>query len=657
MRLASVRIERFRNVVDAQTLQVEPDVTCLVGKNESGKTSVLEALHRLNPANLTSSKFDLTTEYPRWRLARDRRQGTLDRFAPITVEFVLQESDLDSAATFLPARPPDGTLCVCTKRYDNTWTVSLVCPFSDIVRAAMATAAVDEADVPPLLATDAPPATVVAAKQAAKTLRDQGDAPRAKALTSFITVLEAYGYLTGPSLDEDQVKALAKLVPRFFYFSDYDLLPGQHDLNLLAEKVASNAALDAEEQSVLSLLTYAGASPTDFLGDNYDARKAELQAAALDLTHKVFTYWTQNSDLEVDFDTELEEVGRPPNQPPTMHRILKLLLRDNRHGGVVTNFATRSAGFRWFFSFLAAFSRYQQSPDPIIVLLDEPGTSLHGEAQKDFLRFIFSELGASKQVIYATHSQYMVDPARYEKLRGVEDRSTRDNPDIGVAITPVDLTANKDTLLPVQAALGYSISQHLFIGAGRHLIVEGGSDYVYLQRFSEQLVSLRRTGLDRRLKVVPVGSAANMPAYVALIGRDMEVSVLLDGDRTGRDVQRVLAQAEAGLIQREEIVVIADVPGAVSKPDIEDLMEPGEYVDLFNLAFAQNLSEATLPPTKDRVVKRIEAIHGVFDHALPAHALTLNTEAFFQRVSATTLERFETLLRLLNATILRPPSP
>jgi predicted ATP-dependent endonuclease of OLD family len=104
-------------------------------------------------------------------------------------------------------------------------------------------------------------------------------------------------------------------------------------------------------------------------------------------------------------------VKETPSGNEITHRILKIELRDGRHGNVETNFATRSTGFQWFFSFFAAFSEYQDSGDSIIVLLDEPGTSLHGDAQRDFVRFIFKELGQAKQTMYTTHSQHMIDPS------------------------------------------------------------------------------------------------------------------------------------------------------------------------------------------------------------------------------------------------------
>ena len=57
---------RFRNVLDSGAIPVEEDVTCLVGKNESGKTALLQALERLNPAR--TATFELESQYPRWRM-------------------------------------------------------------------------------------------------------------------------------------------------------------------------------------------------------------------------------------------------------------------------------------------------------------------------------------------------------------------------------------------------------------------------------------------------------------------------------------------------------------------------------------------------------------------------------------------------------------
>ncbi|MEV6810257.1 AAA family ATPase [Streptomyces sp. NPDC051132] len=59
MLLQTVEIDAFRNFTNKQSMAVDAGVTCLIGKNESGKTTILKALHRLHPAN-EPDRFDLT---------------------------------------------------------------------------------------------------------------------------------------------------------------------------------------------------------------------------------------------------------------------------------------------------------------------------------------------------------------------------------------------------------------------------------------------------------------------------------------------------------------------------------------------------------------------------------------------------------------------
>ena len=103
MLLTSVTIQFFRNFVEPQTIAIEEDLTVVVGKNESGKTTILKALHRLNPANAENAAFELRTDYPRWRLAPDRRRNRqiLD-LEPVSAEFRLD----DPTAPTSPACSP-----------------------------------------------------------------------------------------------------------------------------------------------------------------------------------------------------------------------------------------------------------------------------------------------------------------------------------------------------------------------------------------------------------------------------------------------------------------------------------------------------------------------------------------------------------------------
>ncbi len=81
MRLRSFQVKKFRNVVDSGEIAVEEQVTCLVGKNEAGKSALLEALYLLNPAY--DDTFNVDEQYPRWLAVEDRRKGTSTAYPPL----------------------------------------------------------------------------------------------------------------------------------------------------------------------------------------------------------------------------------------------------------------------------------------------------------------------------------------------------------------------------------------------------------------------------------------------------------------------------------------------------------------------------------------------------------------------------------------------
>lgn len=655
MKLSAITVQMYRNFVDAQRIEIEGDVTCLVGKNESGKTTILKALHRLNPANGSDTEFDLTTEYPRWRLAPDRRKNPeLDQLRPIVAEFVLTAADCDALVEPFEVRPPSDLICSAARTYANGYTVWARCTVAQAIAAAVDGGDATDEDVAKLPVDKGLTVAVTAAKALAKEHREAGETSRAKSLTSLAAGLEKYEvFVSGAGVTQEQTNALATCIPRFFYFSNYDTLPGETDLTGLAAKIDATTKLTSAERTVVALLAHAGEKPSDFLDENYDSRKAELQAASVDLSRRVFKYWKQNPDLTVVFDTDNRVVSTDPAGNQVARRYLKIELRDGRHGDVETNFDTRSTGFQWFFSFFAAFSEYQDSGDSVVVLLDEPGTSLHGDAQHEFVEYIFNELGSSKQTIYTTHSQHMVDPTRYEKLRAVHDRATRENPDLGVVVTLPNLSADRATILPIESALGYSVSQHLFIGSGQHLAVEGSSDFVYLQRMTEYLASKGKKGLDPRLAILPVGGADNMPAFVALLGRRLKVSALVDGARSSNRLARIKAAAKENGVPESAIVACSDVSGMPTNADIEDLFDVEDYLKLFNWAFGTSIQTTSLPDTTEPMVKRVTAANGAaeYDHALPAHALTNRRDEFFASVSKATITKFEAVFALLNSTV------
>lgn len=179
-------------------------------------------------------------------------------------------------------------------------------------------------------------------------------------------------------------------------------------------------------------------------------------------------------------------------------------------------------------------------------------------------------------------------------------------------------------------------------------------NFVYIQRLTEHLLVNPEgdcSGLDPRLAILPVGGIDNMPAFVALLGRRLAVSALVDGDRTNAKLQRVKKAANHNGVDESVIVVCSDIDKMPTNADIEDLFDVADYLKLYNWAFDSNLKAADLLETDEPIVKKITSIRGAFDHALPAHALTTHREEFFSGIKPKSVKQFTALIEKLNATV------
>ena len=387
------------------------------------------------------------------------------------------------------------------------------------------------------------------------------------------------------------------------------------------------------------------------MDSNFESRKAELEAAANDITQQIFEYWTQNQELQVELDIDSQVIVDTNNNQQVAHKFLEIRMRDLRHS-MTTNFSTRSSGFQWFFSFVAGFSEYQNAD--VIVLLDEPGLGLHGRAQADLLRFIDERLAAKEgQVVYTTHSPFMVDPAKLERVRLVEDNFSKSSPTQGSTISSDVMSVNGDTIFPLQAALGYDLAQNLFIG-GANLVVEGPADYVFLLSASQYLLSLKRQGLNQQWRIVPVGGIDKIPTFVALLGSHLDVTVLVDS--RGAPNQKLSNLINQGMLQQHRLIGVAQVTQKNSA-DIEDVFTVDEYLALYNAAYGKAVSASELL-SDGPIVQRLTQHGGSnFDHLLPALALLSSQNDFWKSADSCTLDRFERLFGLINSTLSRQLLP
>ena len=264
-------------------------------------------------------------------------------------------------------------------------------------------------------------------------------------------------------------------IPKFLYFDEYYQMKGQDNVDALIQRINSGD-LKEPDYPFLGLMDLAGLDLNQLVDpERTEALLANLEAAENQLTQKVLIYWSQNQHLRMKFDIRPAQRGDPEGMTTGMN--IWGRVHDTKHQ-VSTALGTRSRGFVWFFSFLAWYSQLRKKGKKLILLLDEPGLSLHAKAQADLLRYFEEELKPHHQLIYTTHSPFMVDPRHFGRVRIVQDLSIEpDSDDLpeeqqGTQIITEVLDATPDSLFPLQGALGYEITQTLFIGPNC-LVVEG----------------------------------------------------------------------------------------------------------------------------------------------------------------------------------------
>lgn len=640
MKLKSFRVRRYRNVLDSTDVVVEEDVTTLVGMNESGKSTMLDALYRLNP--VYGDEFVERDDYPRWRWKRDGRKEDLSLVTPIEATFELDDDDFDALRGALGEGVATSKTVTVGRRYNGSRWLRVPVderrflhnvlgghPDAEALQKAHVTvAALKRAfaaeSTPPPAGADATEETEEDAEAAALAAAD------AETLSRITSLLG----------DKEDLGAIArglvlKRMPKFFRFASYQNLEGRVEVSTL-RTTEDELPGASSKQTARALLRLADTDIDAVTDAEFESRTAELESVSSDLSREMAEYWSTNPELRIRVEIEPETI-QASNGQTSVVRYLNFRVEDRKHD-FTNNFSLRSSGYQWFFSFLAAFSEFEDRDD-VIILLDEPALTLHAKAQRDFLRFINKRLAPAGQVLYTTHSPFMVE--QIERVRVVEDRGD----EIGSVTSSDALEVGEDSAFPLQAALGYDLSQNLFIGE-RNLLVEGPADLAFLEVISRRLRDQEREGLDDRWRILPAGGASNVPAFVSLLGRKVSVTVLLDSGTEGGG--KVEAAIKANKIAAKRVVFV----GAVLEQrhsDIEDLFTVGDYLGLYNEAFGKKHKVGDLPDHPDRLILRLETLDGKFDHWRPAEVL-LRDPSKVEKLSQTTLGNFEALSKIINAT-------
>ena len=661
MKLKKIRVREFKSIMDSNEFDLA-DITCVVGKNEAGKTAILQALYKLNPIIPEHAHFDVIEEYPRAHIGDYLTEIEQKRREPaqvIEARFALDATELASIEKEFGAGclREAGHHLKLSKGYSNTLCVSVECDEAQIVKnfisAIPFTSEEERMEAERAINLE----TLRSILMDVSTRHDDGNTaihpdsnvePLVQKLQLYLDKgLQTYIYET----------YLQQHVPQFLYFDEFYQIDGQVNLEALRDRQANKRLLESD-RPMLSLLELARINLDQMdAGANTQDVVTRLEGASNYLSRRLLEYWSQNQHIQLRFDVRPASPGDPPGYQSGTNVWVNVF--DTNHW-VSVRLGTRSRGFIWFFSFLAWFFQAKKSNKPMLLLLDEPGVFLHASAQRDLLRFIETELNACHQVIYTTHSPFMIDAEHFERVRiacelGMKEGKSSPQEE-GTKVFSDPLQADPDSLSPLQAALAYRSMNTL--ASANTLAVSTPADMFYIQGMTDLLERAGKTGLDQQWTLTPVGGVETLATFVALIGSQRHVNLAVLMEYQKKDHPAIENLSEQTLLTQRQVLTYAQFTGT-AEADVEDMFDPEFYLELVNGEYKSELIKRIFQgdlPQGPRIVARLDLYfqrtplrNGLkFNRHRPARYFVEHASELAPKISLRTHDRFQAAFNAVN---------
>ena len=381
MHLKAFRVKKFRNIEDSGEVELLDALTCVVGKNQAGKSALLRALHKFNPH--LPDPYDMRSEWP-----RGQRTQRKEKQAVCEVRFTLSPEEVKKLAEIAGQEVSDENVVV-TKDYEGNYEIEFPedsALFPSALHPSLIDAICEDLPEPTEPVGENFRAMAIQCTQEATRYAKDGrfEELNAAALESQLTEDNSEPHRANENQFIEDYKAKltkvkARLVaestkhrkahdyivsqlPTFIYMDDYKAFQGRANLEGLRERLHNKNS--EEDETFLMILKLSGLDLDNLIeqGVSKDEnvvhdRQIDLQDAATTLTNGVAGRWGQNdyrvqfrSDGQVFF-TEIEETNKDIGMIPLEEQ---------------------SKGFQWFFSFDLHFMHDSEGTfEGCVLLLDE----------------------------------------------------------------------------------------------------------------------------------------------------------------------------------------------------------------------------------------------------------------------------------------------
>lgn len=386
---------------------------------------------------------------------------------------------------------------------------------------------------------------------------------------------------------EDNIK-LAKfcrgLIPSILYFPNFLFdFPSKIYLETKAEPTAKEKFYIELIQDILYSLENDSNIQSHIIdriksGESNDKRNLNslLKKMGRNVTDIVFDAWNRI------FKREIRDTRVVINYEVDAQDLAYLEIEIEAQDGIY-QISERSLGFRWFFTFLL-FTQFRpfrkETPQNIIYLFDEPASNLHSSAQKQLLKS-FENLTKNSKIIYTTHSHHLINPNWLEstyvvKNEGLklEDPETYNIKKTNVSIEPyrefvIKHPHNTAYFQPILDVLDYAPSN--LESLSKCVFLEGKNDFYTLAYFQEIIL-----GATKILNLAPSTGSGNLDTLISLyIGWGKEFVILLDSDKEGsRQKKRYIENF--GILVEPRIFALDDVETSWKGFKMEKLFDASE---------------------------------------------------------------------------------
>ena len=556
------RIQNYKKIQDTDWIECN-NITAFVGKNEAGKSALFRGLSKINPSD--GEKYDGLKEFPRRRYTAEFNQKD---WPVSSVEFKLDDDDVKKLGEVCSAlervsevvvtrcysnkctfefKPEASILSLSVEQYLsslNDWKTKVdnaKVPKEQVERTGQIRTAINNVLAPIIQSlkekNSSDPIDTATVQKISHVLTSNLNEEWEQNLFKEIAD-ENNKFLETTNTVDKIAKAerwVLENMPRYIYFDRYDMI----DSAVHIEKFISESGQHPDNprlRTTKCLFKHVGLKP-EFLQESdpnnkdkaeeelrrlADKRSISLSSASSTMTEKFANWWEQRKHkFRYDIDGQFFRVWVSDDLDPSEIELDQ-----------------RSAGMQYFFSFylvflVEAFDAHKNS----ILLLDEPGLHYHGTAQRKVVKFL-QKISEDNQLLYSTHSPFMIDGERLQDVRIVYEHEKEGHTLVSSDVWPHD----PDSLFPLQAGLGYSLAQTLFYSK-YNFVVEGITDYLILKAMNELLARKNMETLGRDVVIIPSGGTRNiMPLAAMLVGNDLKLAVLLDGDQPGIQEEKRLKE-------------------------------------------------------------------------------------------------------------------